>query len=133
MKFNYGAAAWKAGKVADGSNVKAWRHAARRLSRGALLELHMSGWRLNAISREGCPRAGVAPGQHHQNIGQQTSMNDDEFNDLETRVYKFEMMELPGQPRIMHMGTAYLVMDLWRAVKKLRKQLKEVMPGEKGS
>ncbi len=34
--------------------------------------------------------------------------------DLEDRVKKFNLMELPGQPQGMHMGTMYLVADLWR-------------------
>lgn len=36
---------------------------------------------------------------------------------LAERVTQFQMMELPGQPMMMHMGTSYLVSDLWRAVK----------------
>lgn len=39
---------------------------------------------------------------------------------LEQRVEAFALMELPGQPRMMHMGTSYLVTDLWREVKLLR-------------
>lgn len=33
--------------------------------------------------------------------------------DLKDRVFKFNMMELPGQPQGMHMGTSYLLNDLW--------------------
>ena len=40
--------------------------------------------------------------------------------DLATRVQQFVCMELPGQPRGMHMGTSYLVNDLWREVQRLR-------------
>lgn len=48
-------------------------------------------------------------------------MNQSEkLNDLETRVEQFAMLELPGQPRGMHMGTSYLVEDLWRELKKAR-------------
>jgi hypothetical protein len=41
-------------------------------------------------------------------------------DDLEDRVHKFNAMELPGQMQMMHMGTSYLVNDLWREVKRLR-------------
>ena len=40
--------------------------------------------------------------------------------DLATRVQQFVRMELPGQPRVMHIGTSYLVNDLWREVQRLR-------------
>lgn len=39
---------------------------------------------------------------------------------LEERVNQFNCLELPGQPMGMHMGTSYLVNDLWREVKRLR-------------
>ena len=42
------------------------------------------------------------------------------FKELEERVEKFGMLELPGQPQMMHMGTNYLVNDLFREVVKLR-------------
>lgn len=42
-------------------------------------------------------------------------MNDkSETPSLEDRVMKFRMLALPGQPPMMHMGTSYLVEDLWR-------------------
>jgi hypothetical protein len=41
-------------------------------------------------------------------------------DDLEERVQKFNAMILPGQMQMMHMGTSYLVNDLWREVKRLR-------------
>lgn len=44
---------------------------------------------------------------------------------LETRVRQFEALELPGQPRMMHMGTSYLVNDLWAEVKRLREELEK--------
>lgn len=43
-----------------------------------------------------------------------------EKDDLETRVQQFRTMSLPGQPMGMHMGTSYLVNDLWREVQHLR-------------
>jgi len=43
------------------------------------------------------------------------------MNDLEERVYKFQTGELPGQPMSMHMGTSYLVNDLWQEIKRLRR------------
>jgi len=45
--------------------------------------------------------------------------------DLESRVRKFHAMELPGQPMVMHMGTIYLVSDLWTEVQRLRAQLEK--------
>ncbi len=39
--------------------------------------------------------------------------------DLAERVLKFNSLELPGQPMMMHMGTSYLVNDLWAEVKLL--------------
>ena len=48
------------------------------------------------------------------------------MDSLEERVRQFEMMRLPGQPMSMHMGTSYLINDLWREVKKLRGALDEI-------
>ena len=44
--------------------------------------------------------------------------------DLEKRVWQFNTMALPGQPMVMHMGTNYLVNDLWRELKQLYDKLK---------
>jgi hypothetical protein len=38
---------------------------------------------------------------------------------LHDRVQQFERMKLPGQMPMMHMGTAYLVSDLWTEVTRL--------------
>jgi hypothetical protein len=46
-------------------------------------------------------------------------------NDLEKRVRQFHCLELPGQPQGMHMGTSYLVGDLWSEVQRLRELLFE--------
>ena len=44
-------------------------------------------------------------------------MNTEErFIDLQKRVTQFSLMELPGQPIGMHMGTSYLIDDLWQRV-----------------
>ena len=43
-----------------------------------------------------------------------------EKDDLQERVNQFKTMSLPGQPMGMHMGTSYLVNDLWREVQHLR-------------
>ena len=43
-----------------------------------------------------------------------------ERDDLADRVMQFKTMSLPGQPMAMHMGTSYLVNDLWRAVQEAR-------------
>lgn len=40
---------------------------------------------------------------------------------LEERVKLFNSLSLPGQPMMMHMGTSYLVKDLWDEVERLRK------------
>ena len=45
-------------------------------------------------------------------------------DDLEKRVEQFALLVLPGQPRMMHMGTSYLVNDLWREVQRLRESAK---------
>ena len=42
------------------------------------------------------------------------------MDDLEKRVQQFITLSLPGQPMSMHMGTSYLVNDLWREVQRLR-------------
>jgi len=39
------------------------------------------------------------------------------FDDLHDRVDKFNILELPGQLRMMHMGTSHLVNDLWHELK----------------
>lgn len=41
-------------------------------------------------------------------------------DDLKDRVDQFRCLKLPGQPMGMHMGTAYLVGDLWAEVRRLR-------------
>ena len=46
--------------------------------------------------------------------------------DLKSRVDDFNMLRLPGQPMGMHMGTSYLVNDLWREVDALRAELAKV-------
>ena len=43
------------------------------------------------------------------------------IKDLKTRVMQFKTLELPGQPMASHMGTVYLVDDLWREVQCLRR------------
>jgi hypothetical protein len=52
-------------------------------------------------------------------IQEDRGMKDERLNDLEERVKQFEILSLPGQPKMMHMGTSYLVGDLWRMVKEL--------------
>lgn len=46
----------------------------------------------------------------------------DKIKDLRNRVEQFQMLQLPGQPMGMHMGTSYLVDDLWRELEKLYKE-----------
>jgi len=45
------------------------------------------------------------------------------MDDLAKRVNQFNMRSLPGQPMVMHMGTSYLVNDLWIEVQRLRKEV----------
>ena len=48
--------------------------------------------------------------------------------EIEKRYEQFRCLELPGQPRMMHMGTSYLVNDLHKALtaaEKERDQLAE--------
>jgi len=59
-----------------------------------------------------------------------------EYEDLEKRVMQFNTLSLPGQPFGMHMGTSYLVFDLWQAVMELSDKIKTLEAatgeGEKG-
>lgn len=50
----------------------------------------------------------------------------EEKESLEERVKKFERMEIPGQPIAMHMGTLYLMKDLWQEVQRLRQKVEEM-------
>ena len=40
------------------------------------------------------------------------------FEDLQSRINQFDMLQLPGQPQGMHMGTSYLVNDLWQELRR---------------
>ena len=51
------------------------------------------------------------------------------MDELEERVRKFNSLSLPGQPMGMHMGTSYLVNDLWREVQRLRGLTKRAVDG----
>jgi hypothetical protein len=51
-------------------------------------------------------------------------------DELGERVVKFSCLELPGQPQSMHMGTSYLVSDLWREVQRLRALIAAKPAGE---
>lgn len=44
---------------------------------------------------------------------------------LEEQVLLFQLGKLPGQPLGAHMGTVYLVTNLWIEVQRLRKLLQE--------
>lgn len=48
------------------------------------------------------------------------------FEDLRDRVNKFNMLQLLGQPQGMHMGTSYLVGDLWHELRRFMVELKRV-------
>ena len=45
---------------------------------------------------------------------------DERFDDLRARVCKYNMLQLPGQPMGMHMGTAYLLNDLWSELQRAK-------------
>ncbi len=49
---------------------------------------------------------------------------------LEERVLQFAMLELPGQPRMMHMGTSYLVNDLWTELQRKDEDIRKALEGE---
>ena len=40
--------------------------------------------------------------------------------DLQDRVNQFNMLQLLGQPQMMHMRTTYLINDLWRELQALQ-------------
>lgn len=48
---------------------------------------------------------------------------------LKERVDAFRLMELPGQPRMMHMGTHRLVEDLWIECQRLNAALSMTREG----
>jgi hypothetical protein len=47
-------------------------------------------------------------------------------HDLDERVFQFRLMELPGQPMMMHMGTNRLVNDLHAELKRERARVAEL-------
>lgn len=49
------------------------------------------------------------------------------YEDLKDRVEKFQAGTLPGQPIGVHMGTFYLVNDLWQEIESLRMQLEAAL------
>lgn len=48
-----------------------------------------------------------------------------EQKSLKSRVEDFNALRLPGQMPMMHMGTLYLVNDLWREIERLQKEIAE--------
>lgn len=50
-------------------------------------------------------------------------MNKEKLAELNKRVEDFMLLSLPGQPKIMHVGTSSLVNDLWITVKDLYEKL----------
>ena len=47
------------------------------------------------------------------------------MDDLKERVRQYNLMQLPGQPMVMHMGTAYLIQDLARHLATAEKLLRK--------
>ena len=52
-------------------------------------------------------------------------IENEKIDKLKERVDKFNSLQLPGQGLSMHMGTYYLVNDLWRELQKCIKEQKE--------
>ena len=52
----------------------------------------------------------------HQSRPKEKTMPELTDEDLKERVDQFRTMSLPGQSMGMHMGTAYLVADLWTTI-----------------
>lgn len=48
---------------------------------------------------------------------------------LKDRVDDFHLMRLPGQSPMMHMGTSYLISDLWREIERLNAALSMTREG----
>ena len=49
-------------------------------------------------------------------------MERQEIEELREKVLQFNLLKLPGQPMCMHMGTSYLVNDLWSRVQQLERE-----------
>jgi len=49
------------------------------------------------------------------------------MEDLKKRVDDFNSLRLPGQPFGMHMGTSYLVNDLWEDIQKRDNELRKLV------
>ena len=49
------------------------------------------------------------------------------MGDLKKRVDDFNSLRLPGQPFGMHMGTSYLVNDLWKEIQKRDNDLRKLV------
>ena len=54
----------------------------------------------------------------------------DKIQDLKQKVQDFNMLKLPGQPMMMHMGTSYLVNDLWKRIAELGEAIEEAISSE---
>lgn len=50
--------------------------------------------------------------------------DEEKLEDLKNRVNSYMMLQLPGQPMAAHMGTTYLINDLWDTVDRLSNELK---------
>ncbi len=47
-------------------------------------------------------------------------MTDHEFTAMKLKVEQFQSMQLPGQPLGMHMGTYYLMAQMWKTINDMR-------------
>jgi len=47
-------------------------------------------------------------------------------DELKKRVDQFKSLSLPGQPMAMHMGTSYLVNDLWKEIASLTEKVERL-------
>lgn len=49
-----------------------------------------------------------------------------DIEELQNRVNAYSLLELPGQPMMVHMGTSHLINDLMSAVKELAEEIEPV-------
>lgn len=50
----------------------------------------------------------------------------EQLEDLRQRTLKYRLLELPGQPPMVHMGTSYLIDDLMRTVECFWSEIQEL-------
>lgn len=53
--------------------------------------------------------------------------SEEQFEDLKRRIVKFHLLQLPGQPQAVHMGTSILITQMFEYIKHLRAELEGYM------